>query len=230
MARMNLADMLEELRAEVGASLAPGHNLNQTATQKYVLRRTQRELYSAYDWPNLMTEERITVTAGTRYVDTFDTIDYEQINEVYAAYGSEFRKLEYGFRPEDYTSYDPESNETGFPICRYRPVPETEEIELWPIPSQDTTLIARGQMKLKSLKEDTDMSTLDGTLIVLFAAADVLTGWSREDAAQKAGKAANYLRSLRSNLLSQRQRITPLTPTGHTRLRPGLDYIPEAPN
>ena len=227
MARMTLGAMLEELRAEVGASLSPGHNLNQTETQYYLLRRTERELYAAYDWPHLITEERFTVTAGTRYIGPFETVDYEQINEVYGSYGSEFQPLMYGVTPDDYLEYDPETGDRGFPVCKYRPVPETEEIELWPIPSQDITVIVRGQMKLSDMKNPDDKSTLDGTLIVLFAAADLLSSWDRNAAAAKAAKAANFLRSLRTNLISQKKRVTGLTPNTTVRPRPGLDYIPE---
>lgn len=226
MARLTLGDMLEELRAEIGASLAPGHNINQTETQYHVLRRTQRELYAAYDWPNLITEERISIAAGTRYVE-FENIEYEQINEIYGSYGDDWRLLEYGITPHDYDAYDPEAGQQGYPVCKYRVVPETEEIELWPIPSQATKLIGRGQMKLHNLKEPTDKSTLDGTLIVLFAAADILSSWSREDAAAKSMKASNYLRSLRTNLISHKSRVTNLTADNAKRLRPGLDYIPE---
>ena len=227
MARMTLQRMLEELRAEIGASLAPGHNLNQTETQYHILRRTQRELYAAYDWPHLMTEERFVVPANRRYIGPFEHVDYEQINEVYASYGDDFRALEYGFRPEDYSAYDPESGDTGYPICRYRPVPETEEIELWPVPSAPSTVIVRGQMRLHPLEKADDKSTLDGTLIVLFAAADVLSSWDRQSAGEKGARAVNYLRSLRTNLSSHRQRVTGLTPDTAPRQRPGLDYIPE---
>lgn len=225
--RLTLGEMLEDLRAEIGASLAPGHNLNQTQAQKYALRRTQRELYAAYDWPNLITEERVDVAQGTRYVAPFETIDYEQINELFTSYGSDWLSVKYGIDPSLYNSYDPESGEQSYAIQRYQPVPQTGEIEVWPIPNQATKLIARGQMKLCDLKADDDKSTLDGTLIVLFAAADMLTSWSREDATAKSVKAANYLRSLRSNLISQRTRVTPLIPMTGTPLRSGLDYIPE---
>lgn len=224
---LTLETMRDELRAEIGASLSPGHNLNQTETHYYVLRRTQRELYKAYDWPNLITEERVAVTAGDQYAGPFTDIDYEQINSIWSSYGSDWCEMEQGFTPADYSVYDPSVDKRGYPIKKYRPRVGTEQIELWPRPSQDTTLIVRGQKKLGDLKDPDDVSTLDGTLIVLFAAADILSDWDRQSASTKAAKATSYMRSIRANLLSDKKKVTKLTPTTLPKLRPYLDYIPE---
>lgn len=230
MPRATLEDMAEELRAEISASLSPGHGLNQQETHYYKLRRTERELYLAFDWPDLVIEERVPVTAGDQYAGPFTNINVEQINEVWTAYGSDWQKLEYGFTPEDYSVYDPASGERSYPITKYRHVPAEEKIELWPLPNQNTTLIIRGPKKLGTLRNPSDTSTLDGTLIVLFTAADILSAWDPNEAQTKAQKAASYLRMLRSNLSSDRTRITSLTPTSYPRPRQGLDYIPDAPS
>lgn len=227
MARMRLGDMMEALRAEIGASLSPGHNLSQDATHAYILSRTQRELQLAHDWPHLFTEELVDpVTAGTQYVTGFDT-DYELINEVWGVYGGEWYPLRSGFGPEQYNEYS-SPTERSYPVRRYRPYPLNEGIEIWPIPVDDTKLIIRGQMSLPALRDPDDMSLLDGTLIVLFAAADIVADLDRNDAARLGAKAAAYLRLLRANLSSQKGKITPLTGTKPNTLRPFLDYIPES--
>lgn len=228
MARAALKDMIEELRAEISASLAPGHNLSLDNTHAYVLRRTQRELYLAYDWPDLIIEERIPVPAGTRYVP-LEEVNYEQVNEVWTLRNDQWYPLGYGIDPGHWNAY--EENQRGAHISRYRPSPGKEdELELWPIPNTDTELLVRGQQKLQRLRAPDDRSTLDATLVVLFAAADLLTTQERADAAAKAGKAMNYLRSLRGNLISHKARVTGLTNSRpNTPLRPGLDYIPDAP-
>lgn len=228
MAQMTLKDMLEALRAEVRASLAPTHNIQGDETDYYLLRRTQEELYKAHDWPNLIVEERVTVTSGSRYVTDISLVDPEQINEIWTAYGSDWHPVHYGIEIAAYNSYDPESTETGFPILKYRYDHINGGLEIWPKPSQDTTLLVRGQAQLEPLKDPDDKSTLDGTLIVLFAAADLLAHWSREDAALKLQKAGAHLRSIRRNLSSNKKRVTSLTGSNRPmRLRPGLDYIPE---
>lgn len=228
MARMKLKDMIEALRAEIGASLSPGHNLSQDSTHRYILERVQRELYLNFDWTHLLTEERVPVVAGNRYSPTLTAVDYEQINEVWCSYGSEWVPLGFDFGPEVYGEYDPESGDQGYPVLRYRPYFPNEAIELWPIPSSNVTLIVKGQRALGALKDPDDLSTLDGTLIVLFAAADVMADLDRDDAARKSAKATAYLRAVRANLQSHKRRVTMLTPgNAGPRLRPGLDYIPE---
>lgn len=230
MAREKLKDMIEALRAEIGASLSPGHNISQDSTHRYVLSRVQRELYLNYDWTHLLTEERVTVSAGERYTPALTLVDYEQINEVWCSYGSEWIKLGFDFGPEHYSAYDPQSGDRGYPVLRYRPYFPNEAVELWPIPSQDVTLIVKGQRALTPLKSPDDMSVLDGTLIVLFAAADIMADLDRDDAARKSAKATAYLRAVRANLQSHKKRVTSLIPDRNPpleRLRPGLDYIPE---
>jgi hypothetical protein len=104
-----------------------------------------------------------------------------------------------------------------------------DQMEVWPVPAQAGFLRVIGRRALKPLVDDTDVSTLDGTLLVLFVAADILARQKSEDARVKLTAAQRYLRNL-----ARRQTANKRTPfilgggmISTSRLpRPGLDYIP----
>jgi hypothetical protein len=101
------------------------------------------------------------------------------------------------------------------------------ELELWPVPPASAlTLIIKGQNTLKTLVSGSDLSTLDGTLIVMFAAADYCARQKDEDAGLKLSKAQAFLNNHRKQLSAHKSRVTPMTPRDHSYARPGLDYIP----
>lgn len=225
--RLLLSQMVSDLRAEVGHSLVGGQGTNMTDTLKYHLKRTQFELYRAYDWPGLLVNEQKDVTAGTRYLADFTNIDKEQINQLWCRLGSEWYRMEYGISPANYAAYDPDLDVRGFPITNYQYDEIQSALELWPIPSIDTKIMARGQIELPPLVDDTDTSLLDGTLIVMFAAATILARQKAEDASLVQGKAQAYLTSVLKNQGSNKRPVRSMARAdGGRRPRPGLDYIP----
>ena len=104
--KMTLADMLMDLRAELGHSLQAGQGTNMEDTLKYYLKRTQRELYAGFDWPQFIVDEQLAVPAGTRYLTGFQNISEEQINTLWCRQGSEWYQISYGIDPAQYSLYD----------------------------------------------------------------------------------------------------------------------------
>lgn len=223
---LSLQHMLTELRAETGGSLSPVHNLNQNDPHKHILRRVQRELYLSFEWPELVVEEEQDVVVGQRYLRPLQDIDYIRITNAWCSLGVELAPMFPGIGPAEYIASNSKAGDQGFPIRKYRWSAARDAIEIWPLPSQEATVTFQGCMKLKPLVEDDDTSTLDGTLIVLHAAAELAAELKRQDADLKLAKAANYFRLLRSGLVSQKNPVTSLTGRQAQVLRPGLDYIP----
>lgn len=232
---MTLADMVTELRAEARISSNLAHGVQNLPAQKALLRRIQEELYLAHDWPSLRMVKSLQVQAGSRYIEYPEGIDPFGLDHVYTRdSGNILRPLLYGIGIEQLNVRDSDEGAQGFPIARYQnyvsPAAETlnqNMFEVWPVPDRDTVLRFAGRRKLFPLINDGDVSTLDGPLIVLNAAAELLAGNKSEDAALKMQRAKDRL-----DLLKRRDK-TSSSPTmslsgGSKRRppRPGIDYIP----
>lgn len=227
MAKALLSEMLVDLRAEVGHSLMLGQGTNMEETLKYYLKRTQRELYTAFDWPQFMVYERLDVAAGDRFLTAFTNIDDEQVNTLWCRVGSTWQPLIFGIHPANFSIADPDQDSRSFPVTNYQYNELQGNLEIWPIPSVDTSILAYGQIKLPDLVDLTDSSLLDGQLIVMFAAANILARQKDEDASLVLNKAQQYLVSIQKQNGSQKRVPRSMAwANGGRRPRPGLDYIP----
>jgi hypothetical protein len=96
-------------------------------------------------------------------------------------------------------------------------------------PTPDTSsgwIRFKGNRALAPFLVDTDVSTLDATVVVLFAAAELLARAKAEDAANKMQKAQRHLTKLLGNKISAKNKITTLgggSPTWHRR-HSNLEY------
>lgn len=227
MVSLLLSEMVLDLRAEAGHSLMLGQGTNMEDTLKYYLRRTQRELYAGFDWPQFMAYETVEVPAGTRLLPGFTNIDDEQINTLWTRSGSSWVALTFGIDPVDFSAFNSADGARSNPIRRYRYDPLNAALEIWPIPSADTQVMGLGQIRLPPLVADSDKSLLDGQMIVMFAAANILARQKSEDAGLVLNKAQQYLVSLQKQNGSQKRVAQSMAfANGGRRPRPGLDYIP----
>lgn len=223
--RLQLSEMIDQLRAELGLSTNVAQGVNSEDGLKHVLRRTQRELWTAYEWDQLLVDEIIDVSASARYIALPALIDYERIKGIWCSYGSEWRPVGFGIGPAEYSAY-PIGTES-WPVERYRYWSPTGQLELWPVPSQVGQLYVTGTQKLAPLVESSDTSLLDGTAVVLFAAAELAAKNQHQDAPIKLQKARDYLRTLRGNITGGKRPVFSMLPAdGGRRPRAGLDYIP----
>lgn len=232
MAKALLADMVIDLRAEAGHSLLLGQGTNMEDTLKYYLRRTQRELYTGFDWPQFMIYETVPVQAGDRFLTGLSNIDKEQVNDMWCSNGSGWTPMVFGITPAEYSATNSDAGQQGWPIRRYRYDDTQDAFELWPLPSMDTSIMAHGQTLLPPLIDDADQSLLDGHLIVMFAAANVLARQKDEDASLVLNKAQQYLNSLMKQNGSQKRSTRSMAAgyaSGGRYPRPGLDFIPPGP-
>lgn len=232
---MKLSELLTELRSEARISHNPAHGVHALDNHRRLLRRIQEELYDAYDWPALKQTRGVTVPAGTRYHTYPEGVGYSGIEKVYVRDQAKIlRLLEYGIEPDHFNQYDSDNDQRGFPTRRWQNYfsPDAEKthqnmFELWPIPDREAGIRFYGKRALFPLTEDGHTSTLDGPLIVLHAAAEILAGQKAEDAALKLQKAQDRLRMLKlRNAKTDNRQINMAGPRKGRHPRPGIDYIP----
>jgi len=224
---VQLSQLVSNLRSELGHSTNTAHGVNTKANMEYVLRRNQEVLYEEHDWPFLTLDVDVTVLLGQRIYNYPSNLPFGAINAAWWVEGNQYLPMTFGVSVEDFNLYDPDLDERSNPVQKWRHRPDTDQIELWPIPSINGKVRLRGTSPLTALIADSDICTLDSNLIVLHSAAELLARQKSEDASLKAQLARSHLTKLLSNQGGQKRK--PWVMGGGQRgstLRPGIDYIP----
>lgn len=218
-----LGTLLTALRSEIRASQNPAHNIATRDRHIALLQRTQEWLWEDFDWPALRVERWIQVAAGQRFYATPADMAIDRIQKLELRDGGRYVKLEPGIEAQDYSLYDPELDERGYPPRRWR-ISENEDIELWPTPDQNADDTTRdGYIKLTGIRNladfvsTTDTADLDDRLIVLFAAAEELKATGAKDAEDKAAAAQARYAKLKG--LQTPSRVFSLLPDREPRRR-----------
>lgn len=187
-----LQQIVSDLRAEVGDTTSVTQGQNALARYQTMVRRTQEWLYSDFDWPFLLVDRDVSLTAGTRYYNFHADINFNRIREAFVLYSECWRTMEYGISPHDYNVHDSDSDDRLDPPSKWRHY-ESSQFEVWPIPaSNDVDVRFRGIKNLSALVDDSDTADLDDRLIILYAASELLTV-SNPAAAEIKLKLANQL-------------------------------------
>lgn len=201
-----LIKLLDDLRAEIGASQNPAHN-NQTRDKHIkLLQRTQDWLWEDHNWPHLRVKRMYPLEAGKRQYDFNGDFDLERIDLIQVYVDGGWRKLTNGITPADEIAFDSDLDERSYPPCKFE-ISEDNQIELHPISDTDgntTTkegmLRVTGIRRLKPLVADGDKADLDDSLIVLFAASELLGGKGAKDGSIKNSLAQKRYATLRGKL------------------------------
>jgi hypothetical protein len=220
MATQQLSVMVKNLRSEAGHALSIAQGTNQYETLKYLLARTQEELWVAFQWPELKLRDDMQMVAG-QHTYTYSFLPFDNIRETWASAkagaGASWCPVSYGFPSEDMLLSNGANSERGDPVQYWEPVastapsPGTPSYRVWPTPDTTGPLIRFvGQRSLGAFIADSDVSTLDATCIVLFAAAELLARAKAEDAATKMQKAQRHLTKLLGNKISAKMKVATL--------------------
>jgi len=193
-----LTQLIDDLRAEVGHAVSASVGVDNLPALKQIIRRTQETLYDDFDWPHLRVTPTKALAAGQRYYDFPTNMDYERIEEVVVWYSGQPHPLIRGIGFSDYAQYDSDTGDRSDPALKWdvRHTGTKEQLEVWPIPSSNLNKIQyKGIRHLGALTANADTADLDGQLIVLFAAAEILTRQKSQDAQAKLAAAnARYLK------------------------------------
>jgi hypothetical protein len=194
-----LGQMVADLRLETGRSSNPNFGQDEYQTLARILKRTQNTLYWDAEWPFLRVRKDIPLEQGQRYYDAPEDLNFERIIRVRSdGYGS-WEPVLRGIPTEVYDVHDSDEGEQSSPVQRWDMinVSGTAQIEVWPIPNADgEKLRLEGYRTLGPFEADTDVCSLDDTLVVLMAAVEVLAGKDEVAAKLKEAQATRLYQKL----------------------------------
>lgn len=221
---VTLADLRKELQIEAGLTTSA------TASQSverlnHILNRTERLLYATGEWASQDHEEEVIVPANSQFVNLPNQITFTEVDYVHVLYGDDWLEISHGIGPHERSVYS--GTQRATPIQRWEVrAPGNTDFEVWPVGNVEQTLRFKGSKTIGGMVQDIDTCTLDGDVLVLSAAAEILGRDRKEDAALKLEMA----KSLKATILKKQgaaKRETLSLSGGHaSRLRPGIDYIP----
>lgn len=201
-----LTNLIDQLRAEAGYSLTPGLGAAHRDVLISLLQRTQNKLWEDYAWPFLRVKVDQAASDGLRYYNIPSNLTVERIERIEFKDGGYWKALEYGINPVQLAEHDSDQNEKGWPVRHWELYNETQ-FEVWPIPNTNGTssdlegyFRVIGIKNLSSLVNDSDTADLDDHLIVLYAAAEILSRNKADDADAKLAQAQTHYQRLRARL------------------------------
>lgn len=213
----NLAGLLVMLRAEARLTQTVSAGLNSDPTLRQLIKRTQDTLWLENDWPHLRVFRDITTEAGQRYYDPPADMDFNRIFKVEQKWNNLWREVTYGIGEHEYNLYDPDMDRRTDPVIRWM-LTEDQKIELWPLAATSAIPIRfRGVKTIPLLVADSDVAALDDELIVLLAAAEVLTSTKALDAKAKLNAATSRMRRLMSGGVRRRYNMKGFAPSSDPR-------------
>jgi hypothetical protein len=214
-----LGQLLSELRAECGYSQNAAHGINNRDSLVQVIKRTQRRLWSSWDWMHMRVSRDIPLMAGQRYYNVPVDLYYERIDDDggEVMFGGMWMPLCFGINERDYSIFDPRIDSRSWPIQKWDVAEDPADsggtvdgrgmIEVWPLPSDsgvvggnlEGNLRLSGVRNLNPLNVDADRCDLDSDLIVLYAAAEILARDRKDDAQAKLQMAQQIFMQLRGS-------------------------------
>jgi len=176
-----LETMVRDLRLETRRSSNANMGIDEYDALKRLLYRVQFFLYWDFDWPFLKYRRDITMQQDERYYDFPTDMDFERITRIRTnGYGVEhWTPVVRGITMEDYNIYDSDNGDTSNPVQKWDIIDagQGDQMEVWPMSdNNEEVLRLEGFKKLRALSADSDVCTLDDTLIVTLAAAHLSTG------------------------------------------------------
>lgn len=199
------SDLVLRVRAELRRSTSVSVAAGDADSVKETINHVYQALYQQHDWPHLRkTFDKVTMVNGTRYYNVPSGLDMERIEHAVCWYNGEPHEIHRGIGFPEYSAYDstlatPEKTD---PVLRYdfRWTGSATQIEVWPVPASATTIQFIGMHALSRLTDDADACRLDATLVVMFAAAELMQGQEGADAQAKLAAAQDYFRRLKGRL------------------------------
>jgi hypothetical protein len=173
-----LQQLVSDLRDELRRANTPSAGPTDTASLRRTINHVYDLVYASFDWPHLLRYfDKITLNAGQRYYDPPAGLDYERLQQAVVWWNGLPEPLARGISFDDYATYDPAADERTSPALKWdvRFTGSTEQIEIWPLPDSGAQSIQfAGIQKIERLVDDNDICRLDGEIIVLYAAAELL--------------------------------------------------------
>lgn len=199
---VQLSQLVSDLRHETGRTAKVSVGTDVIDGLKYRLRSWQEMLLDSYDWDHMRLFTSLNLSAGQRYYSMPSGLGDMRIDEVACEYNSQPIPIEKGIGFAEYIAYDSDDDERADPVLRWdlaRTSSSATQVEVWPIPASNSMkLWFKGRRDLPAFVADSDLCALDGELIVLAAAADMLAAQKAPDADRVSAKFEERLRLLKA--------------------------------
>ena len=200
-----LSQLLNQLQAEVGMSLLPASGVSSREHRVQLINRTQDRLYRSYDWDFAAIKRDVAVAQGGRYYNLPVDLELERIAYAAISQGtnsSNWRELGYGITESEYQQTAEGSQ--GSPQ-RWGPA-ENGQFEIWPVADGNYRVRFRGLKVLPLLVNDADRAVLDDTLLVMYAAAEMMKRQKLSDWEDKLREGQLHFTRLRAQLGGNKRR------------------------
>jgi len=193
---ITLEKLIYNLRSEVGQSTNPAVSRSTRARFVAILNRVQRRLYADFEWPFLNISRDIQMQAGSRYYDFPDDIDMDRVVRIENKWGGTWQRVGNGITNKNLNEYDSDADVRSDPVWRWQYYLEDgqdePQFEVWPVPASNGVLSTlegyvrvHGTQKLSDMVADADTCLLDGDLLVMYAASEILARLKSADAPAK---------------------------------------------
>ena len=146
-----LQEMVSNLRAEAGHSTSVAQGGNTEATLKYLLKRTQEELWTAFVWPELMQRDDRPMTPGIFLYNYSTNLRFDAIREAYAAAAdaSNWVSVGYGIGEDKIVPVSNANTTDSDPVQLWEAA--GTQFRVWPTPTAAATLRFKGNRELNPL-------------------------------------------------------------------------------
>lgn len=199
-AGQTLDQLVTALRAEIGDSTNLAMGAHALPGLHQLLRRVQETYYADFNWPHLLVFREEAMLANQRYYTFNADVDFERIFAAWTREGDSsrpvWRAIDYGITPADYNVTDSDAGVTQDYIRKWSHY-EGNQFEVWPIPASNGAIRFRAMKTLAPLVSGTDTCDIDGTLLVLTAAAELLARAKSQDAPLKLQMATSHYNRLK---------------------------------
>lgn len=212
--RNTLTEVVEFVRQEAKLSTSTSRGTDNLENIQRLIKRHYQTLAEEFDWQHLVLKRndnnaRKVLQAGS-YVYSFpSSVNVQKISGAWVKHSGLWKPVEYGISLEQYNDYDSDGDERTDPVERWA-FHDDDEFEVWPIPATNGTadgdgeIAFEGQRAVEQLTSNSSRLDLDGIMVSLFVAAEILAGNGQKAAAEvKAAAAAARRDRLKMSLGDQ---------------------------
>jgi hypothetical protein len=214
--RQTLAEVVTAVRNEAKLSSSSSRGTDHLEHIKQLVKRHYETLCEEFEWEHLNITRnsavgRKVLSAGSRYYDWPSTLNRQKVTGAWVKHSGVWRKLDYGIGFEQYSIHDPAEDERTDPVTHWQ-FYGGSQFEVWPLPATNGTADGDGEVAFEgqkipeALTADTNRLDLDGTMVTLFVAAEILGANGQQTAAQiKAAAAQSRFDRMCGNMGSQKR-------------------------
>ena len=220
------AQMVYMLRAELRRSTSVNVGVDDLPELKQAINRQYAVQWARREWPFLCKYfPSVPLNAGQQIYSFPTGLTSDRIKDAAIYFSGVPQRIERGISFPDYALFDPNAGVYSDPVQKWdvrAASASQEQFEVWPIPSSNSqTINFFGYVATPYMVNDSDLCWLDDLLVVLYAAADLLSLDESEPrvglppaATLKLQVAENYYNALVANSAAGRRTIA--LGTGHS--------------